>query len=244
MTQSKDNLIEKIRKLFALADPERGGTEAEVMVAMERAKSLMAKHNLSMAEVAVADDAVGKMPEGPHIIEMVGLTRKHCVVLRKWEMWLAAVVDQICGTNHFYRANRHRISSLQRCVLIWAGDETDCHVAAALWPILRKSILAQSKERLGPGYRPIHRNYCEGFVVRLFERAKAAKAQDLTAQQEQTLALVVRSKADALATYVAGLGLRTTRESRSGAQHSEAHEMGYADGEHMSLSTNGLKGDA
>ena len=44
-------MIEKIRKLRALADPKRGATEAEAAAATARMFALMAKHNLELSEL-------------------------------------------------------------------------------------------------------------------------------------------------------------------------------------------------
>lgn len=66
---AEDKILERIQRLLAMADPKSGAAEQEVMMAMERAQSMLADHNLSLAQVqahkpkaktgdAALDDAV------------------------------------------------------------------------------------------------------------------------------------------------------------------------------------------
>ena len=43
----KDNIIDKIRKLLAMADKNSGASENEMMTAMAMAQALMRQHHLS-----------------------------------------------------------------------------------------------------------------------------------------------------------------------------------------------------
>lgn len=73
MNNSPDNIIEKIRKLMALADKNSGATESEMEVALSMAQALMMKHAIDedrirpkdapgAKERVVGDDGVGFMP--------------------------------------------------------------------------------------------------------------------------------------------------------------------------------------
>jgi Protein of unknown function (DUF2786) len=44
---SKDNIMDKIRKLLAMADKNSGASENEMMTAMAMAQALMRRHHLS-----------------------------------------------------------------------------------------------------------------------------------------------------------------------------------------------------
>jgi hypothetical protein len=48
---SNDNIMDKIRKLLALADKNSGATENEMMTAMAMAQTLMRRHHLSRSHV-------------------------------------------------------------------------------------------------------------------------------------------------------------------------------------------------
>lgn len=49
------DIIERIKKLMALADLSRGATEAEAAAAMAKVQELLTKHNLDMASIRTED---------------------------------------------------------------------------------------------------------------------------------------------------------------------------------------------
>lgn len=53
---SADAVLKKIKKLFALAAEDSGGTEAERNAALEKAQALMLKHGLEMSQVTAQGD--------------------------------------------------------------------------------------------------------------------------------------------------------------------------------------------
>lgn len=68
MQQIDNSIIDKIRKLRALADTARGATEDEAMAAQQKMFELLAKHNLSLGElpteeVSASDPVYGEMGE-------------------------------------------------------------------------------------------------------------------------------------------------------------------------------------
>jgi hypothetical protein len=48
---SKDNIMDKIRKLLAMADKNSGASENEMMTAMAMAQALMRRHHLTRSQV-------------------------------------------------------------------------------------------------------------------------------------------------------------------------------------------------
>jgi hypothetical protein len=48
---SKDNIVDKIRKLLAMADKTSGASENEMLTAMAMAQALMRRHHLSQSLV-------------------------------------------------------------------------------------------------------------------------------------------------------------------------------------------------
>ena len=63
---TKENVIEKVRKLIALADADGGGTEAERALAMEKAQKLLWEHELSLLDVDTAPQELGVVEELMH----------------------------------------------------------------------------------------------------------------------------------------------------------------------------------
>jgi hypothetical protein len=85
-------IIDKVRKLLELADADRGGTEAERDLAMQRASELMAKHNIAVG------DAMGKSAEGD-----VGLnTTRIEGSLSEWQVTLAIAVGGVSFCDGYY----------------------------------------------------------------------------------------------------------------------------------------------
>jgi hypothetical protein len=48
---SKHNIMDKIRKLLAMADKNSGASENEMMIAMAMAQALMRRHHLTRSQV-------------------------------------------------------------------------------------------------------------------------------------------------------------------------------------------------
>ena len=46
-----DSIIEKVKKLMALADTQRNNNDAEAMAALEMAQRLMAKHGIEASKL-------------------------------------------------------------------------------------------------------------------------------------------------------------------------------------------------
>lgn len=242
----KQNLVSKIKKLFDLADPTRGGTEAEVELAMQRARSLMAKYNLTMSEIQFQskDDLTEQTIT---IEEHLAHHQRGNVSLRKWEMWLGSVVDVVCTTTHFYRTQNW--GREKHCRLFFVGDGTDAQVAGALWSIFRSSILKQARRYLGKGYSPAHRNYSEGFVLRMYERVQETNTvseqadleMGLTKDDKEVVALMVVSKKSAIEQWREQQGFRKRRRSSSfGSYDSDAYQKGYEDGGKINLSKDNM----
>jgi hypothetical protein len=99
-----------------------------------------------------------------------------------------------------------------------------------------------AKTRLGVGFTPSHRNYCEGFAQRLWERA-APEATQLTPAQTTALVRLDTLKVAAIQKFVATKlpNLRQARrQSIAGAVDDAARAQGYRDGANVNLKTSKL----
>lgn len=237
-TSDRDKIMDRLKKLFALADPSRGATENEVFVALKRAKELMARHNLSMAQVTkeIKED---KTAPKISIIEGEAHTRKGNISLKKYEQWLAHVIDELCDTKHLYYTVRAVAQRFQKCRLVFVGEQTDCAVAAQMWNIFRTTIHKHARAYCGKGFTPSHRSYCEGFVARLYKRSRELKPKDLglTKEEGKSVALVVVNKRDALQQWWDSQQFKSKRKSnaQSGKMDYDAYDKGYEDGGRMDL---------
>lgn len=89
---TRNPIIEKIRKLQALA--ERATTEAEAAVAATRVQELLAKHNLELGSVALSEDPGGEQEVG----RGWGRLPSHAVSLARACQWLFDVMFYFRGS--------------------------------------------------------------------------------------------------------------------------------------------------
>lgn len=94
MTTTDDKrgkVVERIRKLLALADPERGGTPAEVEQAQRRAAELMTRHQIAVIDLDDADR--GPVGEDDETID--GMTEM-------WRGQLSGAIAKAMGGDWYY----------------------------------------------------------------------------------------------------------------------------------------------
>ena len=80
---ASEDIIAKVRKLLNLADPARGGTEAERDNAMRKAQELMFKHDLELFEIGEDDEKAS------------GVTHDEVMVEGKTKQWQGMLLHYI-----------------------------------------------------------------------------------------------------------------------------------------------------
>lgn len=120
MDKATDDILKKIKKLMALGSSP---SEAEAASALEKARVLLARHGLSLADVETRES---------EIVEGVLLEKKR---LRSWEQYLIQVVAQ-CTFTQALTVQRGEI----RQILI-IGREINTRSAAELFAYLHKAVL-------------------------------------------------------------------------------------------------------
>jgi hypothetical protein len=100
--KKRDSVIDKVRKLLALADSEGGGTPAERALAADRAAELMTKHDLDLIDLGdpTARDDVGQEQD-----RVDGMTEQ-------WRGHLRGRVAAAMGGDYYY-------TRLGRAATIW-----------------------------------------------------------------------------------------------------------------------------
>lgn len=237
--------LRKLEKLFALGAPGRGATEAEMMLAMDKAREIMDKYNISLADVQENETSqptmTDKVEVGQEILEVAKLS--------EW-LTLANAVCRITGTRILLGwAGRGKKA------IYWIGDLRDVSVAKALFLALRNQIesMAKSAYPRGEGWdgkskshdcREKRRGYVAGISARLAQRAgeEDKQAAVVTPKESTALVLVRKTKVDAIAKWMAEKypRLGRSRVGSGGARNSSAYQRGYADGGSVSLGTSGI----
>lgn len=196
----KDDVLGKVKKLLRLADPANGGTPAEAALAASRAKQLMDKHSIEVAEVTFTDDET-------IVHAKVDIHQEDAyawIGIRDYMSMLGFVVADITTTrfllykrNKSYRYRGKTRTKVKDCIT-FIGDKTDVAVAVATYKILIKSVHDWVKKEIGPGYGKSQRSYCEGFVEALWVKVHFTKSDE----QVETTALVLVNKKDQIDKYV------------------------------------------
>ncbi len=235
---SKEKLIAKILKLFNLGSSSSGTTEAEMMAAITQAKTLMARHDISESEVQTAGDAVNKA-SGATVNYDIGSYTAYTRKMRSFARYDEIVA--ICvGLLTTTRPILSRMTTLKGSYVSmkFIGTEMDVAVAAKLFLIFLQSVRARSRRQYGSiTWGKEHTSYAIGFATRMAARAQEMAA-DLTPQEQQSTALTIRSKQDAIAAFI---GETTTDKRRQPKVDNSAFSLGYAHGGDFNLGRTGLE---
>jgi hypothetical protein len=114
---------------------------------------------------------------------------------------------------------------------MFVGDEIDAHVAGELYTVLLPSLRRFTRSKCGSGWSKNHTDYAIGFGHKVVERAEQSIQKE---KSNQSMALVITKKNEALSQYMNRLNLATSR-NRS-RQYSAEYYQGYQDGTKMNLS--------
>lgn len=167
MGHSKEEILEKIRACFKLADPTRNSNEHEAAAALNMAKKLMESHRLSESEVFIEEEA-----QNQKIENSTPETRLH---VHKYEWLLAVVCREMFDVKPFLNFAFDKEKKRNRKVLTFVGFPTDVALASEVFRILRDDI---NKMAMNCDYKESERDqYRVGVAERLFDRAKDFKVQ-------------------------------------------------------------------
>lgn len=202
---NRENVLEKVKKLFALAG--NNSSEEEARAATLKAQELMVKHDIDMAEVDDVD-----LDKSEEITE-VGVD----VGPKKWKYTLAHIVSDNTRTMLFMRGRDH---------FVFYGHETDAHIAAEMFKFLFKTgdrignKLAR-EARAKYGYADNVYNSCVmGFCAGIRE-----------VLGEQSVALMVVTPEDVKEQFAERTkGFRSCHSSAPRAYDGRAYETGRTEG--------------
>ena len=222
----REKIIDTIRKCFALGDKDRNPSEAEAETALNRAKTLMARYNLSMAEVAERKGA----SETKIVHETLNPTK--VAMEWNWERDLSRVCNALFSTYTFVKGSKRKV--------VYVGHEQDVALSIEVHHLLRAEVMLlglrwsreQGNNVIGMSARL---KYQEGVVHTLIRRANA-QVEGLTKDEaSQSTAIVVRKQDDAKAWAEKQFSLVPGRSSYRSGNHGDAYSSGIKDGNKVSL---------
>lgn len=183
-TNELDNkILEKIRKTLSLAN-DKGATEQERETAMRMAHGLLAKHNLSMAQVEKA----GKATEAQRTLG------KTVFYGRPWAQTVSWAVAKLCFCEYVVTT----ASSAKNTTHWFIGRESNSVTAGELAQFLVTSILKESKSRArrNGGGNAFARSFATGAAAMITKRVNemmAASAQQTAENATPGTSLVLAS---------------------------------------------------
>ena len=162
------SIVEKIRKLLALADTKKNSHEHEREVAMQAAMDLLAKHNLSMTQVE--NSVLDIRPEEIHLDI-------------KLDPWIRDILSAACRlyyTDYYMTGSRNWQGRIERHpVFVGTTENVAITIDMATWLI--NSIRLESNRLYKDPYE--RRSFRVGAADRILRRAlelRAVERQNIT----------------------------------------------------------------
>jgi len=178
---SKEKIIDRIRKLLALADTARNANEHEAAQAAAKVSALLFEHNLSQAEIEVKEEA-------DTTVDREDIEIRSSATMVKWRQVLLHGIAK----THFCQAIR--ITRHQPPKTVLYGSPSNIEVVKYLYDYLVGEIERfYESYRRDVGHRRGKANYCLGMVTTVRTRLKE-EFDRMTVQTDQTRALVVTSQ--------------------------------------------------
>jgi len=240
MTQeTKEDVIEKVRKIMAKADPSRNDCEAEAANALRIAKRLMAEHGLDMADIEVsgedAEDGNFNFVNCQNETEYKGFYVNHII----------NAVATITSTRAFRTVHHQADGRHIKYRVTFCGTETDAAVASAMFNMLLGMTKARARSfasQHGRTDRSFVKSYEEGFAHGLNQNAQA-KVDLGSKEKNDCYALMVITKDKALENWMEKEhDLRAARNSSHGTRNLDAtaYSHGKADAKSVNLDSKGM----
>jgi len=207
-TLSKENVIQKIQKLLALADKARNTSEGEASAAASKAQELLDTYNLTMSEVGTDEQKKGDKPKS-----FDGLFARN--TLRQYQTslfdGLARQFDCVCFIRTQRKWDPEKMKSKKTKSLCVVGHEADVEVfkwtfeylLEAIERIYKVEIKAEDlecREEMGRKMtwserREYRLSYCLGAVHRILERVRGDREERLQKDNKCTAMVLVRKAA-------------------------------------------------
>lgn len=222
-----DKVINRLKKMLALAN-NNGATEGERAAALQQSYTLLAKYNLTMAQV----DAHNSTPQEQRMAE------KAAFPVYPWARRIAGQVAGLFFCKYYFM----RKDTGKQATHVFIGKESNAATAQYMAEYVVRSVMKEAAKMYGSAIAPEARNFAEGVASKLYDRIKEIK--DSFNKQEPdapgtalVLASLYDSEAGANDAWLDALGvkLRTKKTSSKGVTDSAAFYAGRDFGSTVSL---------
>jgi len=236
---SRAKIIDKVKKLLALAK----GTnyEGETAMAMNRARELLAKYNLSMTDIE-EKQAAEENPE-----ERLATS----ITAGSWQTSIASIVTQYYNCEYFYRIVRGGGRSRRgKRIITIVGMPTEVELAEytlisivdQVDKMMRKARKKLRKEREANGLNRQNRAdssfYTRGYAIGIVKYLRDSLKKQVEEEKCRALVLVKNPK---VRQYMNSLNLKLTRPRPFHPSSAKGFNDGYRDGKKVNV-RRGIKG--
>lgn len=219
---SVEKILDRVKKMLAIAN-DAGATEGERDNALRMSYNLLAKHNLSMADLPTEEN------------NEVRERQDTVISADKWSRSLAQAVAKLFFCKYFY--SRTNTSGKDKHCFV--GRQSNCITARYMTEYLIKSVKREAISRYSSPTSPQGRSFCVGTVDSIRKRVEEMIKTDTESTPGTALVLVSlhQREADANAKWLeqAGLALTTSKSRADNSLRAGAFYDGRDYGKTVSL---------
>lgn len=251
MDDKQKKLIDRIVKLFKLGSAEANTTEAEMMLAVTKARQMMAEHGISMQDVELHKgvDVATRMDS---MIRDVPVYTRAGTKLADYDWQVAHAVAELTDTAVFCskgfgalgKSSKRPQGGYGRTIsVLFVGQEADVALAGELFHLWLTDVRKLARRTYGGGntWGIQHTSYAIGVAQRL--KVRAREMVHLSNADQQTWGLIVSDKKSAIARWTAKHAAPDSgQKKRRGTDlDASAFHRGYNDGAQINMGKRGVK---
>ncbi len=234
-----ESLILRIQKLLALG--ERAGTEAEAEMAMSKVHELLAKHNLSLADI----------PDSIEAQEAYEMTEAAEGALRQpWQDWVWSSVAKLYFCRHLKRARyQGRRTIMEHHLLVGKPSNIAAASYIATYVVRTGEELARIAADASHSKRAFIASFKKGFGHRIVSRvseqivkAMEGKLTDSSSGSALILSPLYKKTSAEIDAFLLKEDVHPSKAGSRAAAPSDfaGYQAGRAAAEHVSLNNNGV----
>ena len=132
-------ILDKIKKLLNLANPNNNGSEGEIQSAFTLAQKLLKKHHLTMSQITAYDDDTTSEAGMFDVIESEA-AKFAANILPRWMETLLRSVNTITETKTLIKRSSRTGSTYGNLSIVFVGDTIDVETSVELFLFLKDSV--------------------------------------------------------------------------------------------------------
>jgi hypothetical protein len=173
MKEDESKILEKIRKLLNVANPENNGAEGEMQTAFSMAQKLLKKHHLDMSQVMDLD-VENSSATGFFELKEIEVVRYVANTIPVWLGTIIRSVNIITETKTLIKRSPRDGSSYGNLSIIFVGESLDVSTASELFNFLKDAISKLSFKHVNSieGKHKQWRSFADGCASKVLDRAK------------------------------------------------------------------------